>query len=356
MEYIIIFFFLTFFAFLDINKHIQSKALYFIVIVALILFAGLRYKVGMDYNMYNENFTNLKGESINEQIFSIEALFIILSNLCKDFYILLLFYAIIGIGIKSYVISRMKYPYLCLLLYFGFCFLLYDMGIIRQGAALSICLYSIKYIIKRDLKTFLLLIFFSTIFLHRTSCFFVLAYFLFEKQINRKIFYCLLVVSSIIGFVVSADFLHRILATMPTYFNKFSSTIDTYQQDYVQLGLSQFRKSFLAIFFYECLRHSKQYHGANGLLLNMYILGVCASLIFMRFTTLSSRGTYYYCITEILLFPICIYYMKLKFFRNMTFIILVIYSYLYMCSIIYSDNTYSWFNQKYLPYNSILYK
>lgn len=357
MEYYIFFIVLFLCAFAEVNNLLKNKILFAILVFLLILFAGTRYKIGTDYMTYSSLFEICKEGSIIAQLVTVEALFVLLSNVAYSLAGIFLIYALIGVGGKGIIISKVAYPFTCLLMYYGFCYLFFDMGIMRQGAAIAVCLYSIKYIIKREPKKFIFLVFVCTTFIHRSSLFWIFAYFIKPTCLSKKYIYLFLAISFLLGFIVNEQILLSVLSVMPSFFSKFGNTIVNIQQESLNFGFTSLRKVVIILFLtnYLCkkLSHQQIFY---KYLINIYFWGVCASLAFVRFPTLAGRGTYFYCVTEILLLPLCMKYIKNKFLKNLYFIGLSLYSFLYMRNVINNVNTDSWMNLLYLPYNSILYK
>jgi len=100
--------------------------------------------------------------------------------------------------IKSYftIINRYSLiPWLAILLFISTVF--YDsLFILRQSLSVSVCLFSIPYIIERKLFKFLLLILIA-FSIHQTSFIFIILYLIFPYKISMKFFFY----SSILGIV-----------------------------------------------------------------------------------------------------------------------------------------------------------
>ncbi len=184
--------------YLHIIKHIKRfNIMYLIICIFLIIFSASRDNIGLDYISYKEifemvqyNASSLKGLTELNQYYNIEVSFLIICLFSKNFRLVLLIYAILGIGIKCYVIGKVcKYKYLALFFYFTYYYLYFDMGVIRQGVAMSFMMIALVALNEDHKIKFFIYLAIGTAF-HITAL--ILLPFVFLKEINIKMKYLFL--------------------------------------------------------------------------------------------------------------------------------------------------------------------
>lgn len=355
MEYYIFFFIIASLAIYEYyHPKAKMKKAFWIIAIMFVIFAATRNEIGTDYNIYKKAF-ELSKESISLALIETEAYFVVPAHYVNSLHYILFLYAIPSVLIICNEIKKEKYKFSVLLLFYSFTYLFYDMGIMRQGLALSLCVFSLKYVERKQMRSFIAIVLFSTLFIHRTSIFFLPIYWISAVNFTRKKFYILLGLSILIGTTFNVRWVAELLSFLPGYFQKSISTINSITYlDNTTFGLSEYRKIILSIFFFEIL-HNKRIIIREKIFLNMYIVGVFLSLILISHLTMKSRGTFYYCISEIFLIPLCIKYIKKNISRDLYILIFIFYGFLYVRSITNEQEVYEWQNLPYKPYNSIIY-
>lgn len=183
-----------------------------IVLASIIL--GYRYGVGVDYfsyeNLYNsQSYSSIFDSSASEPIFGViyqlGYLLGLSFNAVLSLMTLLSFYFIY----KSFVYNR-RILFWIILLFFLSGQLFWHLNILRQSIALSILIYSVKYIINRKPLYFLFFVFFASGF-HVSSIFFVFAY--LARPLRRLLIYRKLqLLLLLISIVFSKEILDAILS------------------------------------------------------------------------------------------------------------------------------------------------
>lgn len=354
MEYYFLFFIIAALALYEYSHpKIKNDKLFWIIAIILVVFAATRKDIGTDYNIYLHCF-ELSKESILLALIETEAYFVIPAHYFSDIHYVFLLYAVPSIILICTEINKEKYKFFILLLFYSFAYLFYDMGIMRQGLALSLCIFSLRYVERRKIGTFVTIILFSTLIIHRTSFVFLPIYWIGNIKFTHKKFYLLLTVSVILGMSFQVRWVSEILSFLPNIFQKAITTINDSAYSGTPFGLTECRKIILSIFFFEIL-HDKLINRKERLFLNMYLVGVFLSLLLINHLTMKSRGTYYYCMSEIFLIPMCFKYIKSKAYRNGLVFIFVLYGFLYVKNIIREQEYYEWQNLPYKPYQSTIY-
>ncbi len=169
------------------------------VVILLIIATGFRVNVGPDYPIYRNLFVGFSlftdySEVLQKALFQqtdeeIEWLYVLLNKLIFDvglpFYIVTLIMAIIAMSLKvKTMFQYLEYPVLGIFFYFMPVMFFEDSGQMRQGIGIAICVFSFRYIIKRNLLAFMVCIYIALSF-HKTSIVFVPAYWIVKIPMNR---------------------------------------------------------------------------------------------------------------------------------------------------------------------------
>lgn len=187
--------FFSYYSNIDIkNKHIIDG----LVVLLLIIFAGGR-ACGLDYQSYERYYNESQIGTLGLLNNISEPGFILLCKIVPSYRVLLFTVAIISV-ICTYLSFRKEKctgTIFMMFLFFSTYFLFYNMGVMRQGIAISISLYSLRYINNKD-KRFILLFLFALSF-HSSSICFLPLYFVKNKKFSRKIYYTVLAIALIVS-------------------------------------------------------------------------------------------------------------------------------------------------------------
>lgn len=190
---------------LDRNHIITKPAKIVIVLllVPLIVFAGGRLNTGLDYFGYLRYFNESQSGRLDIINRIVEPGYVLLNKLMPTYRSLLFLLAIVCIGIKArtFVTLKVKYPFFIIFVYYSTYFLFYDMGVMRQGLAIGICLYSIRFIKEKKLNGFLICILVAAS-LHISSVAFLVMYPLGKKRLKMSQYFTII---TICVFVILAD-------------------------------------------------------------------------------------------------------------------------------------------------------
>lgn len=346
MIYYFLFILFLIFSFLEIVLKVKNNFFLGAFTAILILFAGARWFVGTDFNHYYALYETIHNSSAGAE--GTGDLFDLVSKYFPSITLLLLFYAFFAVLLKILFVRKTKYPYTTFLLYYSFAYLSYDMGRMRQGLALAICIFSIFYIQRRRLIKFLICILFAFL-AHKSSIIFVLLYPLANFKFNKLFMVLTVLLSVVLSFMHVGKVLSSILQNIPlisSYSGYF--TLDSEYFGF-SFSISNLRRVLLFIVFI-CLIDYK--NRQNRLYLNAFYLGTLIFYIFRDFFVISERLSYYYCCFEIFLIPLCINNKKPL---NGIFWTLAIglYSFYYFYETV-TLNADDNFNKAYMPYNSSL--
>lgn len=219
---------LLFFTEEKLSDSAQKYSMIFIGIL-LVIGAGGRDWVGADfpvyYRMYFDGFPNFTTyadvwhkATFQPNSMEIEWLYVLLNKIFYDLrmpFFMITMVMIIGSVWLQFSTFR-KYsaaPMLSLLFYFMPLYFFADCGQMRQGMGTAICIFAVRYIIKKDLKTFLIVMFFA-LGMHKSTIVFLPAYWIAKLPLNRNMW-----IPILIGSVLLAPF------EIYNYFGSFFSAL-----------------------------------------------------------------------------------------------------------------------------------
>ena len=167
----------------------------------IVLFGGLRYQVGADWGAYLEEYNILTSwdaiiNSRYEKLYGLSNLLANCIGLSYSFFVFAFFVISFGIKYKTFK-SFSPNIFLSVLIYFYTVFINYDINGIRQGMALALTFFSIKYICNRQLFRFLLCCTVAIGF-HNSAIFFIPAYWLYNLKFDFKSYKSIIVVIAVI--------------------------------------------------------------------------------------------------------------------------------------------------------------
>lgn len=210
LVYIIFFIFLSILAIQYDFTPFKSNYLLFSTVILLSLLAGFRDpSVSKDYLNYQYVFDNIYELTGNGFYYLLAfepgfvAIVVFFRKLFEFNYgvAIMFFYALVSMFIKAFTINRLSInPYLTLLFYFSYFFLLHEMTQIRIALASGIFLFSLIPFLEGKRMTFVGLILLATCF-HYSAIFFLLILFLNTNNLNRYLYSGILALSLLLGFI-----------------------------------------------------------------------------------------------------------------------------------------------------------
>lgn len=306
MELLFILFLFIFNIYLKKKK--SKLDLYPLIVVILILYSGLRYYYGFDYENYLVHFNEIN--SINDVLnTTFEKGYSLLVYLFKllglGFNTFLLFISFTSIKLKTAVFKKLSVlPDVSLLLYFLLFYVFNDVEQIRHGISIGFCFYSIIYFLednpKSKIYSFLLIV--LGILFHTSAILFIPIYFIKDKIYNKKLYISLFGIAILLSFVdyfsllsfVNELFLHS------NYIREKIALYTTDRQSFISLTL--ICKIFILIIFYLYAFDYKD--KLHRLLFNIYYIGVLYTILLCNVPILMTRGTSFMRYAELLMIPI----------------------------------------------------
>lgn len=192
----------------------NKKGLIAFIALILIIAAGGRTDVGADFPIYRQLYqtafplyTNY-GDVWDKMTFQpnsmeIEWLFVLVNKILFDmgmpFYYVTFFVAIVSISLQFDTFYKYSaLPMFSILFYFMPSFFFSESGQMRQGLGIAVCIFSLRYINKRDLWKFLFCMFIALGF-HKSAIVFIPAYWLVLLPFNASRWTTLLVISVLLS-------------------------------------------------------------------------------------------------------------------------------------------------------------
>lgn len=215
MIYIIVFIVLLYFSYVfDIRGKVRYKRTVYIAIqLFLILFAGLRYRIGGDTMQYIYSFYHvyptLSDFSFVDYPIGKDPLFVLINSLVlslggRFYWVQLIQSSFVVILVFKYFERHSRYLFTCAFFFFLLCYTYYCMEIMRASISIAVSLYANDYIMEKKWIKGVLLYFVSIIF-HAQAILLLLLPLFFSLKLNIK-GVLVLVLAFISGIVIQKQF------------------------------------------------------------------------------------------------------------------------------------------------------
>jgi hypothetical protein len=313
----------------------QNNYLLFSLVLLLAFLAGFQdMNVSKDYFNYQYVFDNVYYITNHNYLYLItfEPGFIAIVFFFRTLFAsnygvaIMFFYAFCSLIIKVFAIKKLSInPYLSLLFYFSYFFLLHEMTQIRIGLASAFFLISLLSFLKGNRRAFIGWILIATCF-HYSAIFYLLLLIFNTRNFNKKLYVGILVLSIILGLLK--------LPILNGFGNLNVSNISGKLDYYIQvsengsIAVNVFNSlSILNIFccFYLLLAVTKEEFLLDKrllLFLKCNILSIFLLLLLAGAPAFSMRFNQLFSIAQIFLFPYLIRYLPVKKFN--VFIVVLI--------------------------------
>lgn len=291
------------------------RHVYWILGGVLILCAAFR-EIGCDRDCYNyiSHFNNYQNVTLLEPTFKLIA-YSIQTFLGSYSRLLFVAYAIIGVSIKLVAIQRLSnLRFLSLLIYIGSYFMLHEMTQIRMGVASGILLLSLKPLLERKRKEFILLVAAATCFHY--SAIIMLVFLLLDNK-PHKWFSALLIPFALVVYSINIDVLNFV--SLPIIGDKlqiYKNIQDITYSDLNQIDvfnamfLLKVVLYYLMLWKYDLLEKKSKYF---GLLYKIFGLSLASFLVFASLPTVAFRISELFGVVIIILYPMLYYIFSPKF-------------------------------------------
>lgn len=255
------------------NKNVRftfHQNLYLLTCILLLFFCGTRFNTGLDYFSYKEIFYNTRnGLSISDG--QIEPLYWVLNKISPTWGSLVFLMAMLScLPIFYLFYKKASNKFFCLFLFYSSVFIYFDMGIMRQGAAITLIFLSLDSY-NRDKIKLSLLLFLSAVFFHMAS-FAAFPIFFLGKRRGRSFVYFFCLIFVFLLSLTIPDFILTIMGLVSKNFALAAYKFNAYTtylsgtSDYQIFSATLFRSGLAFIFifcFYFCIRKEYRKHSLN---------------------------------------------------------------------------------------------
>lgn len=287
-------------------KHNQRTALFVLCILMLWLFAGLRGAGFPDYSAYQMYFLDLR-QGIISLIVATEPGFIVINTVIGWFtddsvwLFLVMSLLAVSINLKCYR-DYTPFYFIAAMAYFSHTYLGRELMQIRAGVAAAIALYAYRFIVTSEFKKFFFWVVMAAT-IHLGSLCVLVVYPISKMRITRRMWYTILGICLLIGFVSPLGGWIRLLPQV-----EWLTRVQGYAEDSrysSDLGiltnptlLKQLMLSFVGLRFFSVL--SQKVWGYN-VFLTSYLIATCWLILWNDFAILSARVATFFSVTEVVL-------------------------------------------------------
>lgn len=278
------------------------------LILTLILFAGLRFKYGYDYDNYSTIFNEISTikDVVNTVIEKGFALVILLfKKIGFGFQTFLLFIAFLSINCKIAVMKKMSvFPIVSFIIYFLIFYLYNDAEQIRHGVAIGFCFLAVYFLLENKRIIAWLLIFLA-ISMHYSAIFFIIVPFIYKIKMKKKSYFLILIGAILLSFINVFEIIDWINSNF-LEISYLTTKLETYQgatSNVISLSLI-LRVVFISFYIYFAFDDKNEKETS---FVNIYFLGIILFCLLTSIPVLAARSTVYMRYFEILLMPL---YMK----------------------------------------------
>jgi len=328
LVYLFIGSFFIYLSFVEIflRKVQNSKFSFFVALLFLLFLSGLRYEVGMDWHAYLGFYNDITFTYEHVEI-GYSLLNDLFSTLGFNYNVFLFGISLITLFFIYKVGINLKYKLIFLFIYFSDLFLYLNLSGMRQGIAIAITLFSIKYIIEKKPIHFFITVALATLF-HWTAMIFIFAYYVYryEGTLKKNI---LIMLSFVLCLLFLDKFIELIISTVDSYKIIYYLSISGTQSDNFQAYIIGIIKRSIVFLFYFSIPSIMRQESQLKNLMNIYIFGFLIYLVFYPINEdIGVRLSAYFLILEALILSI-IFQQKIHIYHKLVifFIICAIYIY-----------------------------
>lgn len=305
MIYYLILLYLEIFCFFDFYN---KKKIIFISFFILILFAGLRYRIGYDwypYQQFADNIENisdlLKHKSFTFNNYSYEIgykyLNVVNKTLGGNYETLVFIYVLFNMLCLNFFMKKIKIKniHFFLLLYYVNLFYTFEFGQVRQSIGFHIFMIGIIYFINKKYIKYILFSFLAFLFHYSVILPFFLIIMVSKIKITRNkilLLILILIICNIFQLEPTKKFFYIMYNYLPEF---YKYRLDYYLIRYTgrSMGMVFYEKIFLGIIliiFYKRLKKRKN----NELFFKLFFLDLLISIIFIEYHVFTSRFRSYF--------------------------------------------------------------
>lgn len=206
--YFIIWFFIAISNFLFSYKTYFGKLIFLLIFLFLFLFVGLRFEVGGDWESYQILYEEYRDQDFLKALLFLEPGYSILNILSqylniKDTILVNSLSALMVFSFLYVCFTKMRYYWLCLLIYYPYHILVVSLGYTRQSIAVAILIYAFILLLENKKYNYIFFVLLAACF-HKTAIIFILFYPLYFLKEKRY----LLIIYQILSFILITGVLY----------------------------------------------------------------------------------------------------------------------------------------------------
>lgn len=337
-------------------KKEQANLIYICLSFSLFVFSFIRwedpYNSYSDWGNYYEYFIDCLQTDKNN---TFEWGYVLLNKLVRTFtdnYTVLLFF--LGIILFSFqtVAIKILSPYPIMSLFILWAVKFGNILFVRQSIAISILLFSVKYLKERSFAKFLILVILASSF-HSSSYLFILAWWVYPlklsfKRISLILFFAVLFSFFLFELMNMLEQLTRgvINTNLSIYMNdSYNDMQETEMNSRIIIIRGIISKIFILILLF---LFRKYFNSEQNGLLNLFLLGVLVYLLFTPLSIVFARFSYPFENFQIILFPVVLLFLKNRNNKLIYFIVLSVYIWARMYSLLVGV-----YSKAYIPFETI---
>ncbi|WP_432712744.1 EpsG family protein [Pedobacter sp.] len=367
MFYFIIFLILGLFGFLEITSipRVYKSVLLICSFFLLWFIAGLKFEMGGDWPSYREFF--LYVEPLEQVLTTksptftysyMEQGYKVLNSVIKSlggsmqvvFFIIAFFNALLFFkGLQLYGV----YPVLGALIYYSSVYFPLDMIAIRQAVAVQLFFISLYFIYQRRFWPYFLLVTIAFLF-HRSAILLYPLYFVLHKEWGNKLYLLLFLFSACI-FFLQVHWMTGLLNWVADQMGGHTSSIIKMYLSSNTYGVNRVLSvgvliNFLLFFLYMIHRKQLKQYRFYPIFFNLFLINVVVFFVFYEFIEISNRYRFYFLLSNVILLPYLITLYKDVYFKAVTYVGIVAFSFLYGRAVFLEEPSAIAFN----PYQNYL--
>lgn len=331
----------------------KRKIIYSSILLVLVLHDGLRWNMATDFKPYLDHFSNILGyyDDFGFEIgynYLTKISYIFLGD--YTFYLLLLASIVYFLYFKT-LLKQTSFIIIALLFYYAS--MIGMLGSNRQLIALALCFFSLPFIVSRNKISFIITIGIAFMF-HKTALIFVPFYWL-NKSFSIKKMGIVLLISFILSYssAIMGVFEFATFKLFPSLFEEKSSiylsTNTSFSNSLIGSIFGLVRK-ILPLFLLIFLARKKFDTKYMGIVTNLIFISLISYILFNNnLQFLVGRLTVYFSIYECLVFS----WFMMWVVRNIPRFKFVVFTVLFLYSIVLFYRSIEIYPEAYFPYRSI---
>lgn len=347
MYYLFLFVLLSLSAFFDVIKVDKMVKLFFVILSAFLLFStsSLKYETGVDWYDYNvwlkeidpiDKLTNSNNNILDGLNLGYNIIMSIVKYFNGSMQVVYFFAALTSACLLVNSLYRYtNFQCIGILLYYALLFFFLDMSGIRQGIALGIFFYSIKFIYEKRCIKYVLYILLATL-IHWSAFFLILVYFLANIEFKSWVLGIFFFTGFFI-FILNFHWLEGVILSFFPYLENelLAAKLVVYTTNSslaVERTLGPFtilNIFFCTIIFFVSILNrkslSKEYPYFN-IFLNIFMLQIFAFFYLFEFLDLSERLKFYFLVSNLVLLPYFISLVSSNLSRYLVYFGIVLYA------------------------------